>query len=194
MPMNQNGMNNYNYSHGLSKTRIYRIYQHMKDRCYRKTDKAYKHYGARGITICDEWLGKEGVKNFYRWAMENGYSDNLSIERKDVNGNYCPENCCWIPLKKQMANRTNQNTIEYKGETHYLSEWAEILGIRQDTLWRRIFQFGWSIDKAFETPLQIQKSDAKCSIPNCNRKHKARGYCSLHYQCFMGKSKVPLEQ
>lgn len=194
MPMNKNGINNHNCTHGLSKTRIYRTYHHMKDRCYRKTNKDYKHYGGRGIKICQEWLENNGFENFKEWAFENGYKDNLTIERKDVNGDYCPENCCWIPFKKQMANRTNQNIIEYKGETHYLSEWSEILGIRQDTLWRRIFKFGWSVDKAFETPVQIHRTDVKCSVPNCNRKHKARGYCSLHYQRFMGKSKVPLEQ
>lgn len=185
---------NKGYFRGISRTRIYRIYHHMKDRCYRENDKKYKNYGGRGITICPQWLGENGFMNFYNWAMANGYEENLTIERKDVNGNYCPENCCWIPFKKQMANRTNQNIIKYKGETHYLTEWSEILGIRQDTLWRRIYKSGWGVEKAFETPPKEQKADGKCSVPNCNKKHKARGYCSLHYQRFMGKSKVPLEQ
>lgn len=192
--MNRNAEINKGYFPGISRTRIYRTYHHMKDRCYRENNKDYKHYGGRGIKICSDWLGENGFINFYNWAMENGYSDDLTIERKDPNKDYCPENCCWIPLKKQMANRTNQNIITYKGETHYLSEWAEILGIRQDTLWKRIFQSGWSIEKAFETPVQKHKLNAKCSVPNCNRKHKARGYCDLHYQRFMGKTKVSLEQ
>lgn len=191
--MNQKGENNSNYSHGLSKTRIYRTYNHMKDRCFRENDKAYKHYGGRGITICPEWLGKDGFIRFYNWAIENGYSDNLTIERKDVNGNYCPENCCWIPFKKQMSNRTNQNTIEYNGETRYLTEWANILGISQDTLWKRIFQSGWGVDKAFKTPANMREPSRKCIIPGCDRKHKAFGYCSKHYQRFKGKSKVPMQ-
>lgn len=191
--MNQKGENNSNYSHGLSKTRIYRTYAHMKDRCFNKNDKAYKHYGGRGITICPEWLGEHGFIRFYNWAIENGYNDNLTIERKDVNGNYCPENCCWIPFKRQMANRTNQNTIEYNGETRYLTEWANILGISQDTLWKRIFQSGWSVDKAFKTPVDTHEPNRKCIIPGCERKHKALGYCSKHYQRFKGKSKVSMQ-
>lgn len=191
--MNQKGENNSNYSHGLSKTRIYRTYAHMKDRCFNKNDKAYKHYGGRGITICPEWLGENGFINFYNWAIENEYNDNLTIERKDVNGNYCPENCCWISFKKQMANRTNQNIIEYNGETHYLTEWANILGKNQDTLWRRIFQSGWSVDKAFKTPVNTHEPNRKCIVSGCERKHKALGYCSKHYQRFKGKSKVPMQ-
>ena len=87
MPMNQNGMNNYNYPHRLSKTRIYRTYRHMKDRCYRKTDNAYKHYGARGITICDEWLGKDGVcqRNILQVANKEPYNDKGFI-RKQAGG------------------------------------------------------------------------------------------------------------
>uniref|UniRef100_A0AAU8B7E7 HNH endonuclease n=1 Tax=Dulem virus 39 TaxID=3145757 RepID=A0AAU8B7E7_9CAUD len=182
--MSQNKTGGQHCSHGLTGTKIYRIYHHMKDRCYRKTDKAYSHYGGRGITICDEWLGKDGVKNFNEWAYENGYSDDLSIERKDVNGNYCPENCCWIPIEKQAANRTNQNIITYRGETHHLTEWSTIIGIPQDTLWRRIFRFGWSVEKAFSKPVQKQIKDRICSVPGCGKPHKAKGYCDKHYQRF----------
>lgn len=85
--------------HGKSKTRLYQIYCGMKERCNNQNYKSYKHYGGRGITICPEWLGKHGFENFAKWAYSTGYDENAehgecTIERKDVNGNYCPENCC----------------------------------------------------------------------------------------------------
>ena len=97
--------------HGMRNTRIYKKWQGMKRRCYEKGNKHYKNYGGRGIVVCDEWLGEHGFENFYSWAMRNGYRDDLSIERKDVNGNYCPENCCWIPLPDQSRNKTNTKRI-----------------------------------------------------------------------------------
>lgn len=95
----------------MRSTKIYKKWQGMKRRCYEKENRQYKNYGGRGIVICDEWLGEHGFENFYSWAMRNGYRDGLSIERKDVNGNYCPENCCWIPLPEQSRNKTNTKRI-----------------------------------------------------------------------------------
>lgn len=89
----------------------YKKWQGMKRRCYEKENRQYKNYGGRGIVICDEWLGEHGFENFYSWAMRNGYRDGLSIERKNVNGDYCPENCCWIPLPEQSRNKTNTKRI-----------------------------------------------------------------------------------
>lgn len=90
--------------HGMAGKRIYRTWQNMKRRCYDEKSKDYKNYGARGISICQEWI--DNFQTFYDWAMDNGYCDNLTIERKDVNSNYCPENCCWIPLSEQTKNKT----------------------------------------------------------------------------------------
>lgn len=145
--------------YGLSKSRLYRIYHHMLDRCYRENDPKYPNYGKRGINVCEEW--KKDFLNFYNWAIQNGYEENLSIERIDVNGNYEPSNCTWITMSEQAKNRTNQNIIEYNGERHYLTEWAKILGIRQDTLWRRIYKMGWSVEKAFCTAPQIRVKDRR---------------------------------
>lgn len=83
--------------HSMSESRIYAIYHNMKYRCYTPTAPAYKHYGGRGIMVCDEWLDKKhGFENFLSWATANGYSDELTIDREDIEGNYEPSNCRWI--------------------------------------------------------------------------------------------------
>lgn len=79
----------------------------MKTRCYRPSYHAYKHYGGRGIRICDEWL--QSFEAFYRWAIENGYEDDLSIDRIDCNGNYQPDNCRWATAEEQNKNKRAKN-------------------------------------------------------------------------------------
>jgi hypothetical protein len=97
--------------HGMSKTKIYSIWSTMKDRCFREKCIDYKNYGGRGITIQKEWLD---FKNFYEWAKNNGYKEGLTIERIDVNGNYCPENCKWIPMSEQYKNKQTPYQIRRK--------------------------------------------------------------------------------
>lgn len=125
-------------THHKSNTRLYNIYYSMKRRCYNLNNPAYKNYGGRVITICDEWLNKEnGFMSFYNWAMDNGYQENLTIDRIDVNGNYEPNNCRWTTMEEQGNNRRNNHIIEYKGKKYTLSQLSENLKIKTSTLnWR----------------------------------------------------------
>ena len=114
--------------HNLSRSRINKIYLAMKNRCYCKTSDRYSYYGGRGIKICDEWLAD--FMNFYNWAMANGYREDLTIDRINVNGNYEPNNCRWI--KQIEQNRNKRNNILYKGKC--LAEWIRALKITNQRL------------------------------------------------------------
>ena len=129
--------------------RLKRIYQAMKTRCYNPKAQNFKDYGARGITICDEWLKKPN--SFYEWALSNGYNDDLSIDRIDNNKGYSPENCRWATRKQQNNNQRRNHLIKYKGETKPLSQWCEELGLDYHKIKYRINALRWSVDKAFET-------------------------------------------
>jgi hypothetical protein len=141
-------------THGDYKSRLYRIWHLMKRRCYEQTNEHYQWYGARGITVCDEW--RESYENFRQWAMSNGYEKTLTIERIDVDGNYCPENCKWATVKEQGNNRRNNICIMWNNETHTLKEWSEILDINYMTLRNRVCYHHWSIERAFTTPAKRQ--------------------------------------
>lgn len=98
--------------HGKSQTRIYTTWFNMRRRCYNIKDKKYNYYGGRGIKVCNEWNNlKNGFINFYNWAMTNGYNDNLTIDRIDVNGNYEPNNCRWATYSEQNLNRRKKCMI-----------------------------------------------------------------------------------
>ena len=96
---------NTNLKHNMTHTRIYRIWISMRNRCYYKKNIAYKNYGKRGIKVCKEW--KDDFMNFYNWAINNGYKDDLTIDRIDVNGNYEPNNCRWVDMKQQQKYISN---------------------------------------------------------------------------------------
>ena len=137
-------------THTYSRTRLYRIFQCMKQRCYNPKDDRYKNYGGRGIKICDEWLND--FTTFYDWAINNKYSEDLTIERIDVDGNYCPENCTWIPNSEQGNNRTNNHWVEYNGERFTAQQVSRKYNIQIDTLLYRLKH--WDIEKAIKQPIQ----------------------------------------
>ena len=130
-------------------SRLNRIYANMKSRCYNPKDRNYSHYGERGITICDEWLDGEVVCHpntkgwlvFKKWALENGYKENLTIDRIDVNKDYSPDNCRWLTQKEQQNNRTNNHYITYKGRTQSLVKWCEELNLNYKTVSTRINKY-----------------------------------------------------
>lgn len=133
-------------THGKTKTRLFSIWQNAITRCTNKNCYEYKNYGGRGITICDEW--KNDFMSFYNWAMANGYSDKLTIDRIDNNKGYSPENCRWTDNKTQSRNRTDNHFYTYKGETKTIAEWAEIKNMNYKKLWKRI-KHNWAEDKIF---------------------------------------------
>lgn len=95
--------------HGYCGTRLYRIYYKMKERCYKPSNDNYKYYGGLGITICDEWLND--FSTFAMWSIENGYGENLTIDRKDNTKGYSPDNCRWITIQEQQRNRRKRGTV-----------------------------------------------------------------------------------
>ena len=125
---------NSNYIHGGFGTRIYRTWCSMKERCNTATNAAYKWYGARGISICPEWTDFE---NFRDWAMSSGYNDNLTIERIDNNGDYCPKNCKWVTIQEQGKNKRNIIQFTINGITKPLFNWAEDYGVAPRTVYAR---------------------------------------------------------
>ena len=143
-------ISNKNKKHGKSRSRIYLLWSRIKVRCTKPNCSHYKNYGGRGITYDSSW---EYFENFYKWALDNGYKDNLTIERIDVNGNYCPENCKWITLKEQAQNRRNTYRINYKGKEYCASELARMFNIKVDTLKKRI-NSGMSVEDAINKPVK----------------------------------------
>ena len=143
----------HNVSNKVIHKRIYDAWRMLIARCENPKAHAYKNYGGRGIKVCEEW---HDFETFLQWALSNGYENHLSIDRKNVNGNYEPSNCRWITDKEQNNNRRNNHHIEYKGVVHTLSEWAEIVDIPYATLVYRISK-GWSIEDAFFKPLRVTK-------------------------------------
>lgn len=128
-----------NVIHGDTKTRLYNIYLGMKNRCYNEREPAYHSYGGRGIKVCNEWLAKEtGYITFKKWALENGYSDKLTIDRIDVNGNYEPSNCRWVDVYTQANNKRTNRYFIHDGKKKTMMEWSKELGISYSTIQYRL--------------------------------------------------------
>lgn len=128
--------------HGITtggKPRIFNIWSGMKSRCLKKNSIQYKDYGGRGITICKEWLEFEA---FHKWAMENGYTDKLSIDRIDNDGNYCPENCRFATVAEQARNKRNNHFLIVNGIKAVVVDWIKAIGCSKSTMYSWIRQGG----------------------------------------------------
>ncbi len=131
----------------------------MRKRCYKPNSNCYKNYGGRGIKVCNEWLGKDGQKNFYKWAIDNGYRKGMSIDRIDNNGDYTPQNCRWATPKTQAYNRSTNSYVTIHGKTQTVSEWADEIGISRGAMQNRL-RYGWSEDRLLE-PQQVHLKMSK---------------------------------
>jgi hypothetical protein len=137
---------------GRSEARLLRIWKGMCARCRNPNLKEYKLYGGRGIRVCDEWT--DSYEPFRDWALANGYRDDLTIDRIDNDGNYEPENCRWATHAEQARNRSSNHLLTY-GKTQLLQAWAEEVGLRPETIRRRL-KLGWSVERALTEPLHPQ--------------------------------------
>lgn len=147
----------HNTSH-MSHTRLGNIYYDMKNRCTNPKDRAYSRYGGRGITICDEWLKSD---NFFKWALDNGYKDGLTLDRIDNNKGYSPENCRWATAKEQANNRRSCVMITYNGKTQNLMQWCEELELDYKLIHNRIHKLKWSFEKAVSEPVDEVKRNGR---------------------------------
>ena len=134
-----------NATHGESQTRLYTIWKNISQRCTNKHSSNFKNYGARGITVCEEW--RHSFESFRDWALANGYTDGLTLDRIDNNGNYCPNNCRWATATAQANNR--RNNIIYHGVP--LKSYCKRHGLNYKRVHERI-KHGWSLDRAIFTP------------------------------------------
>jgi len=169
------------YKHGgcrrnRQRGKLYNAWVQMKTRCYNTKNKRYHCYGAKGITVCDEW--RHDFIAFRDWAMASGYEEhvekhgekNTTIDRyPNQLGNYEPSNCRWATLKEQVNNFSRNRIISYKSYTLTMSEWADMLGLTYSTMIRRV-QRNWDMEKIVSTPGRTRKNEFN-GLPNafCNQ-------------------------
>lgn len=149
---------------GKCKTRLYHIWMGMRARCSNPNLHDYPNYGGRGIKVCEEW--KNSFEAFRDWANNNGYADKLSLDRIDVNGDYCPSNCKWATMVEQQRNRQSTERYEYLGKMRTLAEISEMTGINYNTLFNRIKYYGWRFEDA------IKYKDGRCKDYRKYKKEK----------------------
>lgn len=152
-----------NLKHGDSRTRLYNIWIKMRDRCNNPRNKDYELYGGRGIKVCTDW--ENSYPSFKEWALSNGYTDELSIDRIEVNKGYEPENCRWASNIVQANNKRDNRRYEYRGKLITIREASTMSGLQYSTIKARL-KYGWSMEKAINTPLDTDK---------WKQKHKEEG-------------------
>lgn len=168
--------------HGDSNSRLYKVWKSMIKRTINPKDENYKYYGEKGIKVCDEWLN---YINFKNWAIKEGYDANApygeyTLERKEVKGDYCPENCKWATMKEQANNKTNSVFVTFNNETHTYAEWDNILGFNRGTTESRIKILGWEVERALTTKL-IHGKHIKCEDKIFPSIKKCAEYYHINY-------------
>lgn len=136
---------------GESRTRLYSIWYGMKKRC---RDSKLERYGGRGISVCKEW--DESYKAFRDWSLANGYTEHLSIDRIDNDGNYEPSNCRWTTAKEQAWNRENGIVLHYRGAELQTRDVVAMTGLKYKTVWQR-YKNGWTDREIIETPFNCRR-------------------------------------
>jgi len=129
--------------------RLISIWKNMKTRCYstKKTD--FHCYGGRGISVCSEWMS---YNVFSQWALNNGYSSRLTLDRIDNDGNYEPSNCRWVTRQRQSNNMRTNQLLTYNGKTQSIADWSRETSISQGCIWSRKYKSGWSTERTLTTP------------------------------------------
>jgi len=127
------------------------VYRNMVNRCHKPGTRRYECYGGRGISVCQEW--KREPTSFFEWAASHGYAPGLQINRKDNDGNYCPENCNFVTQTVNQNNTRRNHFIEWNGERKTIADWARQLGMSDRVLNKRIIH-GWSVEKMMTQPVR----------------------------------------
>lgn len=169
--------------HGYSKSPEYRTWRGMKTRCYNANSREYANYGGRGIVVCSQW--KDSFSAFIDYVGPKP-SAKHSLDRINNDGNYEPGNVRWVTIETQANNKSSNHTITYNSVQMSTTQWAKLKGIGRTTLQNRLNK-GWDIARALETPVKVQRSNGKCKISGCDKKHDAKGYCSKHYYFYVAK-------
>lgn len=193
-------------THGMKKTKLYEKHNGMMARCYNKNSPCYHSYGGRGITVCEPW---HKFENFMEWALKNGFENHLTIERKNVHKNYCPENCCFIPGEEQPNNTTKSVWIEIYGENKTAISWSRDPRclVRYDTFLLRIKK-KWNPSEALTTPSKKTKitidnetkyisdwmQDARCSVSRNTISERIKMGWSMKDTVFTPPYQLPLSQ
>ena len=157
------------YEHRIDEYRpLWTKWNGMKRRCLSEIDDRYGDYGGRGIKMYQPWI--DSFDNFAEWALSHGYKDDLTIERIDVNGDYCPENCKWIPIKEQCFNTRRTIWVDYKGRHVQLMKLCMELGKSYDTIHNRITKMGWDAERAIDEPSSREEESLmhKCKTRGLN--------------------------
>lgn len=149
--------NHVNRIHGMSRTRLHKIWSRMIARCFNPNVDSFEHYGGRGITVCSEWMETNGFINFMNWSYEHGYKENLSIDRIDNNKGYSPDNCRWVTQSVQMRNTRTNPRYELNSKPYTIADLADIFNIPYQRLHRRIHALHWDIEEAVGLKPHVSK-------------------------------------